>query len=243
MGSKKSAPSPAQQAEMQRQQQIARQEADPIFVANRERPDWEGIRDQKGNLKQQFQLAKDADITIDQRAQDAVRQRALSTGDSPWANLQLQKNQMASQDQKQNLSQQNASSAAQARSNLAMRGGISGGARERLGKQAMMNQMLAQQQVGRDQQQNDLNVRIQDDSQRTDALKTTMQADQANANMATQNRDYRGNVDLQNRNAAMMDVEGKGRFDLAVYKDKMAAYGASKTADAQKAASGGGGKK
>lgn len=215
---------------------------DPIAIANKERPTYEGIRNAQGNLDSRYTLGKDADVTIDSRAQDAIRSKGLATGDSPWAMMQLQKNQMDAQNQKQNLATQGASSAAMARNNMAMRGGLSSGARERIGQNAIQAQMMGQQQVGRDMNAQNLNIRSQDEAMKTDALKTTMQADSANANMALQNRDYRGNVDLQNRNAAMMDVDAKRTFDLSVYKDKMAAYGASKSADAQRAA-GGGGKK
>jgi hypothetical protein len=231
------------QLDLQRQINAAQQSNDPINIANRERPDWEGIRDHKGNLREQFRLNKDADVGIDQRAIDAIRQKGMSTGDSAWAQMQLQKSQMDAQNQRQNLATQGASSAAQARNGMAMRGGVSAGARERIARSSARDQMMGQQQVGRDLNAQNLNIRTQDEQMKNDALKTTMGADQANAQMGLQNRDYRGNVDLQNRNAAMLDVEGKGRFDLSVYKDKMAAYGASKTADAQAKSSGGGGKK
>src|SRR3954471_9294889 len=72
-------------------------------------------------------------LQMDPRGMNQFRGEALRSGPSAWANLQLaQSGQQAGFDH-QRAAETAASQGATQRANLAMRGGLSGGARERIG--------------------------------------------------------------------------------------------------------------
>lgn len=99
-------------------------------------------------LAKQFQVNPGVDIHANDQALSALRNEALTpSAQSPWLKNQLQQ---ISANRAQGLNDVNRASAgqtAQARSNLALRGGLSGGAAERLGMMGAQQGLLAQQGV------------------------------------------------------------------------------------------------
>lgn len=99
-------------------------------------------------LAKAFQVNPGADIHANDQALSALRNEALTpSSQSPWLKNQLQQ---ISANRAQGLNEANRASAgqtAQARSNLALRGGLSGGAAERLGMMGAQQGLLAQQGV------------------------------------------------------------------------------------------------
>lgn len=111
-----------------------------------------------------------SNATYDPSGMAAFKERALQTGESPWASMMKQK---LGQEQSQALGTAGAqarSGAAQGMSDLAMRGGLSRGASERLAGRGMrdLNQMR-QDIYGRGASQR-LDVGIEDEKQRLAAL-------------------------------------------------------------------------
>lgn len=121
-------------------------------------------------------ILKDAEgrfgnVKLDDRGLNAIRDRALGTGPSAWATLQKQKQGMEEQDALDTAAKQSQGAAANAWSQMAMRGGVGGGGGARLARQAMNDQMLASQGVRRQGMSDRLGIDIADDAQKTDLLK------------------------------------------------------------------------
>lgn len=211
---------------------------DFLAVAPKEgQPTWQTITNAKGEIDPKFLLQKEAPIEMDQRAGSAIRDRALASGDSPWASMQIQQNEQVANTNRENLAQQSATQRAQATNNLAMRGGVSGGARERIAREASKNQMMGNQTLGRDLSNQNLQTRIADDQAKMNALNSTVGFDKDNANLAGVNRDYSTGINQKNLSSLLTEVDSKRAFDMGLYKERMALLGAERTANAQAGAS------
>lgn len=193
-----------------------------------------------GRLAPQFQLQAQPDVAVDRAAQDAIRSRAMTEGDSPWAKMMLEKQALEQATSRDNMVQSGASQSAQARNQMAMRGGVTGGASERLAKSNLRSQMMEQNKLARQGSMDQMGIRIQDDQTKQGLLKDTVGYDFQNADLGLKNRQYSTDVNKTNITAALADIEAKRGFDMEQYKSKMSAWGAGKTADAQRAASKGG---
>lgn len=159
-------------------------------------------------------------------ANQALLDKAMTQGDTPWASLQRQQLQNQYGTDMGNLAQSSASQLAQARGNLAMRGGLGSGSRERLGSAGMYQQMLGQQGLGQNLANNNLNVSIQDEATKNNLLQSMGNVQQG--------------IQQGNINRLGMDVSGQNLFNQQNYAEAMKAYGAQKTGEAQaKAAEGG----
>lgn len=101
---------------------------------------------------------------------DALRDRALGTGSSPWASMMTRKQFDEESDARERGKQEARSSANQAMTDLAMRGGLSSGARERATQNAAKNLLSMSQDVGRQGNINRLNIGVQDEQQKMGAL-------------------------------------------------------------------------
>lgn len=236
--------------------------------------------DENGNLLPQFQMGKKGavgfqsslghvedqlkGINLNTDALKALRERGLSTGDSRWAELQLQKQAMEEQDQLGKAVRENASSRAGAIGSLARSGGASSGARERLAAGGARDLDMARQDVGRSGMMARLGIRSDDENKRLDVLKmlpgaevqslqpelqkTSMWAQTAASDAARKqnldlaNRAYDTEVDKLNIANVLGVKQTEDQARLAKYKEDMAGYAADQSAKAQ-AASGGGGKK
>lgn len=109
-------------------------------------------------------------IQADQRGLNAFRQQALRTGPSAWLNGAENKSRMEDSYARDRVAQSAAGQAAQARSQLAMRGGLNSGARERVAKDAARNSMIGSQQVGAQGRITRAGLGMQDEQQRQQAL-------------------------------------------------------------------------
>ncbi len=193
-----------------------------------------------GLLKSAYQLEARPDVTADQRAVDAIRSRGLAQGPSDWAKASLDKQKLEESGAMDSSRQQSAGAQAQTLASLMMRGGLSSGSRERLAGRSARDQMMAAQGVVRQGQQARADIGVQDENFKTDALKTTAGYDFQNAGLANQNRNYATEIQGKNLSAALNEINAKRGFEQEKWKTKMQEWGAGKTADAQKAASGGG---
>lgn len=205
-------------------------------------PKWSGITNEDGTLKNQYSLQAEAPVTMDQRAIESVRSRALATGDSPWATMARQQQAQNNTDQMAQAQAQSASARNQSMNQLAMRGGVSAGARERLARNSNRDLMMRNQDIAGQNNRANLDIGMQDEKLKMDALTSTMGADRNNAELANQNRTYNTGVNQFNTQNTLLDKNAQRTFDMDIYKQRMALLGANKTADAQ-AAAGGGGKK
>lgn len=140
-------------------------------------------------------------LSADPRALEAIRGRALGSGPSPWLNLQLQKQGMEEQNALEDAHKGAAGAQSEMESALAMRGGLSSGARERLATSGLESGLLAGQGVRRAGEANRLGLNIADDATKTDLLKSLpgMELNQIAPEIAK--AEYLGGVE-QNQNTA-----------------------------------------
>lgn len=100
------------------------------------------------------------------RATDMLSERAFGTDESPWLKQQLQLQELGESQQRDQLAQRGALQQQQQMSNLAMQGGLSGGARERMADANMQQQMMQQQQLARQGQMDRLGLRSAEEQRR-----------------------------------------------------------------------------
>ena len=186
-----------------------------INEIDRDRPDFLTMRDTEGNLADRFTQTMGQSHT-------ALRDKAMAEGDSAAAAMQREQMQNAYRDQTNRLGQQQGSQLAQARSGMAMRGGIGSGARERLAAQGMQQGMAAQQGLGRNLANQNLNISMQDEQMKNQILQGMGGVENA---MQRQNIDRLG-----------QDISGQNTFMATNYGEDMKAYAAQKSAAASRPA-------
>lgn len=197
-------------------------------------PQFQSLLDASGNLADKYKLNLKQDTqALDQFSQTALRGAGV---DSPWAKLQLEQqgiNQLNSAD---NAAAGSANSMLQAASRLAQTGGVSGGARERLARQGAQAGFIGRQGVERQGMLDRLNIKSQDEAQRMTQLGQLQGLNNTQA-------DINSKVDQYNIGNNLKEVDSKRLFDSNQYNERMRAWAAGKSADAQRSAAGGGGKK
>lgn len=205
------------------------------------RPEWNTMLDPNGDLQSRYLLQAQPDVTMDQRGVDAIRSRALATGPSAWAQMATSKQgleQLAAMDQAR---QQSLGAQAQAMSQMAMRGGLGGGSRERMARGSMRDQLMAAQGVNRQGQLDRYNIGLQDEQNKYAAQKDLVNADWQNAQLGLQNRSYATDVNKFNIQNTMGETDARRQADLNTYNTRMQTWAANRSADAQAKAAGGGG--
>jgi len=189
-------------------------------------PTYESLRDpETGELQSQY--AYDPSKS---EAYGVLRDQAMAApGESPWAKMQMEKQQLSEQGALDNTATSSAQAVAQAQSNLARMGGLGGGARTRLASQGAKDSMLAQQGTRRAGIEQRLGIGEADIGRQQDML----------GRLADEQL---GGQKL-NLGSLTGDVKDQAKFDLNRYEQQMGAWGAEQTANAQRAAAKKGGKK
>lgn len=180
-------------------------------------------------------------------ALNALRSRATATGDSPWLKMQLEKQGLDEAAARDNALATAAGQGAAARSALAMNGGLSSGARERVARDTARNATLAGQGITQQGGLNRLNLQIADDQTKQDLLGKTAgldlqnagyQADLAkfNASQMTDAQKFNNNIRLDTEKFDALNTLGaiqkKNEYNLAKYGEQMKGYAAGKSGDA-----------
>ena len=185
----------------------------------------EGVRDiETGDLLSQYKSDPYAGD-----AQKALKEQAFSQGQSPWAKMQMDKQRQEQMSGMDVAAKQGVGAMAQGQSQLAMSGGLSTGARERMARSGSRDLMMAKQGIGRQGISERLNIGSQDIDR-----KQSMLSDFANAENAAQQ---------QNIGRLTTDVGSLNDYQAKRYGKQMEAWGTKQSADAQRAAaakSGGG---
>ena len=173
------------------------------------------LRDKEGNLDKRFQETLDPTLA-------KLRDKYDVEGDTKWATLQRQQlaNQMSEAEDRARLQGNTALATAQDR--LAMRGGLRSGAGERMmmgNQRALMSRM---QGLGAENRAGNLRLSIADEEMKNKVLGQVGQTSQG----------------IQGRNIGRLqeDIMAQNQFESQRYSDDMAAYGARKTAEAQRKA-------
>ena len=148
----------------------------------------------------------------------ALQEKALAEGDTRWAQLQRERLQDQYTGGISRLGQQQAGQLAQARGNLAMRGGLGSGASERLAMQGQRLGMAGAQGLGRTLADQQLQTSIQDELMKNQMLGITGQAEQG--------------IQEGNINRLFQDIQAQNEFTQSMYAEDMRAYAAQKSAQA-----------
>lgn len=158
-------------------------------------------------------------------ALNLLNQKATQQGNSPWLNMQLQKQGMEQQQALGHVGAQTNAATANARAGLAMRGGLSGGAAERLARGGATDMNAARQGIMQQGNQNRLNLGIQDETNKNQLLGQAVGANQA------QNAQNIG-IGQFNAQNTLAENNANNAFDMNKYSEQMKAYGAGKSANA-----------
>lgn len=235
------------------------------------RPDLASLIDPKtGQLKSQFTINPQenanqasnqggfqsawAGLSPNTQALEMYRQQATATGPSVWANLANQQQGQQQQQQANDATQQNASGQAAARSNLAMTGGLSSGARERLALSGANAGNATQQQIEAQGNQARTGISMQDAANKqamlanlpgmeNQALAPGMQKasawqnlaqNEASQNQQNQQFNVANNMNAQNANVGQTAAQlgAQNQNNLNAYNQQMSGWAAGKQADA-----------
>ena len=194
-------------------------------------PGWESMIAGGGMLRPEYQLQ--AGETPGSIAE--IEQRAMGEGPSDWLKLQLQGQQAGQAQARDQLGQQQAGATAEAQSQLAMRGGLRSGARERLAQAGSESRMMGLQDLASAGRGERLGLQQADEQMKTNLLTQLPQLQAAE-------RQYQTGINEYNIGQALQEQQAKRAADLAKYSEQMKGYGAERSAQAM-AAGGGGGKK
>lgn len=199
------------------------------------RNNFQTILDDKGSVQPNFSLAGKTgpDVALNTQSADLMRSKATAQGPSTWANLAEQSQRM---EQSNALNQNNVS--AQAGMNrgfnqLAARGGLSAGQRERLAMSGQRQQFGGQQNILNQGMQSRLNIGQQDEVMKNQLLGQSQQADLQSANFMQNQRIFNNDNRKFDIGNALSDVRGLNAYNSGSYSDAMREWGAAKTADAQ----------
>lgn len=160
-----------------------------------------------------------------QGALNVLNQKATTQGNSPWMNMQLQKQGMEQQQAMGKMGAQANAANAQARAGLAMKGGLSGGAAERLARGGSQDLNASRQNVMSQGANQRLQLGIQDESNKNQLLGQAVGANQA------QNAQNIGIGQFNTQNT-LAENNANNAFQMNKYQEQMKAFGAGKTANA-----------
>lgn len=156
---------------------------------------------------------------------DAFRTNALRTGPSNAANMQMNQQQMMQTQGRNQAARDVAGSSATARSQLAMRGGLTGGASERVAKSGKSNLLNADQNLQTSKMNNAANIGIQDENSRVNQLAMLPGMENQALQLPLQAKEF----DVGNQ---MQSNQGQNAFNLGQYQAQMKAFENAQQANA-----------
>ena len=188
-------------------------------------PSSEGVRDPvTGELLSGYKIDPYSGEALQE-----LKKQAFAQGPSAWANLQTQQQQLEQQNAKGDALKQQMQAQGMAKGQLARSGGLRGGAAALLARQGARDLMGSQQQISRAGMGQRLGIQQQDLARKEGLMGKFGDLE----------------TGAQQSNLAQLtgDINRKAMFDMERYKQQMQAWGAKQSADATRAAGGGGGKK
>jgi hypothetical protein len=204
------------------------------------RPDYESWLDpETGMMRKQYQMNPELLDPTKLEGFQALKKRVLTEGPSAWANMMIEKQKLEEAQQKDAAARQVQSSAAQARQQLAMRGGMASGARERLAMGGARDLMLQRQGIASQGQQARMGVMTEDEAQR---LKLLPGFAEGEAKFAEYNTGLKNKASEWNIVRALEEKRAKDAQDLAVYQEQIKKWASEREAEATRNSGGGGGK-
>lgn len=205
------------------------------------RPEFYSLLDpETGRLLQEYVL-ENGQIDPEKLADyQAFRKEATRTGPSEWAKLMQAQQAIAKDSAMDEAARQAGSSQALAQSQLAMRGGLSSGARERVARDAANNLLGKRQEIGRGMNASNLQMLTEDEKNRMGLFERLPGME---VGIQEFNIGQKSKQDQYNISNALEEKRARDTQDLAVYQEQLKKYGADRQAAATaQSNSGGGGK-
>jgi hypothetical protein len=188
-------------------------------------PDYYSSLGANGQLKSPFQVDPSQSATF-----KAMQDNAMSTELSPWAKMQQQALDASTLQQRDQSNAQQMGANDTALQSLALTGGgTNAGSRALTAAMGEKANIMANQNIGSQSAAQNLSI------QQADA--------QSKAAMLGQVANTETGAQAANAGTANQDLSNENQFASNRYTQQMQAWGAAKTADAQRAAAGGGGGK
>lgn len=237
-----------QQQNLKKQQEAAEAKRVADLKAQGLNPDGSPIRQAWDSLIDESTGKLKAGYTMDISGLDPskwegyqkYKSEALRTGPSAWAKLQQQQNAAATLANKEAAARQALSGMNQGLSNLAMRGGMSAGARGLASRAAGRDLLMARQQAARAGDTANLQTMTTDEANRINQLASLSSSEQ---NIGQFNKTLEGKQAEFNIGNLLKENEGKRAYNDMTYQEQMKKWAADKQAQATAASGGGGGKK
>lgn len=173
-----------------------------------------------------------AGINMDKTALNKFQSEAMRTGPSAFAKLAGSQQDLLAKNAKDAGARTVAGQGAGARASLAMRGGLSGGAAERLATEGQNNYLDMTQGVNNSLAQNKMQIGMNDEQNRVTQLGMVpgMQAQATGIDLQKESLwDKARENDVNNQ---VQNNASKNTFDMNMYNQKMAAWAAGQTAGA-----------
>ena len=199
------------------------------------RNDYLSITDEMYNLRDQFSQAKamGPGVNLNTQGLEEYRKMAMEQGPSAWAQMATESQRMDEQNALQNAMRGTQQAQNQAYNNLAGRGGLSQGQRERLQLQALRQGIQNQQGILNQGMQSRLGINTQDQSNRAQMLSNLQGMDLNAANFQQGQRAYADQFKQADIGNALKDIGGFNAYQGGAFDKAIQEWGTSKTADAQ----------
>lgn len=172
-------------------------------------------------------------IQLDKRGINKFRDEALRSGPSAWQSLAMKNQDLSDLTARERGAKEVAGTAATARGQLAMRGGIRSGARERIARQGQRDYLAMSQDTNRQSDANKLQIQMNDETNRIQQLGMlpgmevqSLQPDFQKLTMWGQGKQF----DTTNQ---MGNKKGKNDYEQKKYEEYMKGYAANKDAQGQ----------
>lgn len=171
-------------------------------------------------------------IQMDKRGLEKFRGEALREGPSAWAKLAQQKQALEEKDARERGGREQATRAAEARANLAMRGGLTSGARERVAKAGMKDYLDMSQEVGRQGGLNRLQIGMNDEQNRIQQLGMLPGMEAAALQPELEKTRLHGQARQYDIEQAVKEKQARNAWAMDQYKEQMSAWAANRQARA-----------
>lgn len=177
---------------------------------------------QNGNLKGNLDAIN---TKMDTSGLDAFKHEAMRSGPSSWATQANTQQDLLQKNALNSGAKSAAGQNAQAENALAMRGGLTSGAQERIATEGNKNMLSMAQNATNQSNQNRTQIGINDEQNRVQELGMLP---------GMQTSVYQAGLAPQFQKAAMLqgDAQSQNAFNSNAYNQQMAAFGANQTANA-----------
>jgi len=199
-------------------------------------PSWGSLLGDDKLMQDPYRLEGGPAIEVDQRGIEEMRRLALGEEQSPWLQLQLQKIGEEQKAQREAGAQQALGGQQQAMSALAMKGGLRGGAAERIARGGAEDIFNVGQEISRWGAGQRLGAEQAAEEQRLQMLSQLPQAELQYLEPQFREREYQTGIEQYNIEQALGEHQQRRQAELEKYKEDMAAWGAERTAEAQEQA-------